>query len=225
MTKRFVVTVDGGAGVGKGTLCQALAKDLGFAYLDSGALYRLLAYVALERNLHDADAKTLSALVAELDLRFEQRDAGFVPILAGREIGTEIRNERVAAMASKIAALPDVRTALLDFQRHFAPQSALVADGRDMGTVVFPAAEVKIFLTASLEERAKRRFLQLKAQGENVNLSERLQEIAERDERDRQRATAPLKPADDAVVIDTSLLSINQVLNQVKALVLSHINP
>ncbi|MDO4435940.1 MAG: (d)CMP kinase [Cardiobacteriaceae bacterium] len=225
VTKRFVVAVDGGAGVGKGTLCQALAQELGFAYLDSGALYRLLAFTALEQGLHEASAQEISALVSQMDLRFEMRDGAFMPCLKGRYLGAEIRNERVAAVASKIAAYPEVRSALLDFQRHFSSQSALVADGRDMGTVVFPEAEVKLFLTASLEVRATRRLLQLKAQGEDAKLEELTREIAERDERDRQRTTAPLKPAADAVVIDTSFLSIHEVLKQAKALILSKINP
>ena len=212
---RKVITVDGPSGVGKGTLCQNLARELGWAYLDSGALYRLLALRALATGKAEADAATVAALAAGLQVDFRLDAAGRTVLLNGEPVGDALRSERCAATASKIAAYPAVRAALLDYQRRFAGDAPLIADGRDMGTVVFPAAPLKFFLTASSEIRAERRHKQLLAKGECVNVRDIYAEIVARDERDQTRSVAPLKPASDAVVIDTGGLSIQDVHQQV----------
>ena len=213
---RKVITVDGPSGVGKGTVCQMLARENGWAYLDSGALYRLLALRALAAGKVDAGGEAIAALVADMDIDFALDDAGCTVYLNGEAVGKELRSERCGNAASKIAAYPPVREALLDFQRGFGGEQTLIADGRDMGTVVFPCAPIKLFLTASSEVRAERRYKQLLAQGECVNLRDLSQEIAERDARDSARSVAPLKPASDAVVIDTGTLSIDEVAAQVR---------
>ena len=215
---RKVIAVDGPSGVGKGTLCQALARELDWAYLDSGALYRVLALAVL-RDENTADDETeQSALLAELDIAFAAGDGGVRVLLDGEDVSDELRTETCAAMASTLAAKPLIREALLDKQRAFAADQSLVADGRDMGTVVFPDAVLKIYLTATPEVRAERRYKQLKEKGDCVNLSRLTAEIAARDERDSTRTVAPLKPASDAVVIDTGKLSISEVLSKVKKL-------
>ena len=214
---RKVITVDGPSGVGKGTLCHNLARELGWAYLDSGALYRLLALRALAAGKADAAAAEIAALTTDLQIDFRLDADGCTVLLNGEPVGNELRSERCGNAASKIAAYPEVRAALLDFQRHFGGDAPLIADGRDMGTVVFPDAPLKFYLTASAEIRAERRYKQLLAQGESVNLRAIYAEIAERDARDRSRSVAPLKPASDAVVIDTGTLSIADVQQQVNA--------
>ena len=206
---RKVITVDGPSGVGKGTLCQTLARERGWAYLDSGALYRLLALQALAADKVDAPAAEIAALVGAMQIDFRLDERGCTVLLNGAPVGGELRTERCGNAASKIAAYPEVRAALLDFQRGFGGEAPLIADGRDMGTVVFPDAPLKLFLTASAEIRAERRYKQLLAQGESVNLRAIYAEIAERDARDRSRSVAPLIPASDAVVIDTGNLSIS----------------
>ena len=167
---RKVITVDGPSGVGKGTLCQTLARERGWAYLDSGALYRLLALQALAADKVDAPAAEIAALVGAMQIDFRLDERGCTVLLNGAPVGGELRTERCGNAASKIAAYPEVRAALLDFQRGFAGDAPLIADGRDMGTVVFPDAPLKLFLTASAEIRAERRYKQLLAQGESVNL-------------------------------------------------------
>ena len=214
---RKVITVDGPSGVGKGTLCQNLARERGWAYLDSGALYRLLALQALAADKVDAPAAEIAALVGAMQIDFRLDERGCTVLLNGAPVGGELRTERCGNAASKIAAYPEVRAALLDFQRGFGGEAPLIADGRDMGTVVFPDAPLKFFLTASAEIRAERRYKQLLAQGESVNLRAIYAEIAERDARDRSRSVAPLIPASDAVVIDTGNLSISDVQQRVSA--------
>lgn len=217
-TKRTVVTVDGPSGVGKGTLCQALAQKLNWAYLDSGALYRALALEALKSGKENADPQTVAALLETMQLEFEYQDKTYRLLLNGQSVGEEIRSEYCANIASKIAAYAEVRTSLLEFQRQFAMPLALVADGRDMGTVVFPQADLKIYLTASAEVRAQRRFKQLNKKEECDSLRALKQEITERDARDAQRKVSPHKPAADAVIIDTQDYSASQVLEKVLAL-------
>lgn len=212
---RKVITVDGPSGVGKGTLCQRLAREWGWAYLDSGALYRLLALQALAVGKEDASGEELVALLAGMDIDFVPDEKGCTAFLNGQAVGGELRTERCGNAASKIAAHPAVRAALLDVQRNFAKDKNLLADGRDMGTIVFPNADLKVFLTASAETRAERRYKQLIAQGERVNLRDLSHEIAARDARDSSRSVAPLKPASDAVVIDTGNLSIDEVAAEV----------
>ncbi|TRO15846.1 (d)CMP kinase [Ectopseudomonas mendocina] len=206
-----VITVDGPSGSGKGTLCALLAKQLGWNLLDSGALYRLLAFAAGNHGIDLTNEEALKQLAAHLDVQFIDKRI----ILEGEEVTDAIRNERVGAGASMVASLPAVRDALLQRQRAFQEMPGLVADGRDMGTVVFTDAPLKVFLTASAEERARRRYLQLKDKGDDVNLASLLDEIRARDERDTQRAVAPLKPAADAILLDSTELSIEQVLERI----------
>lgn len=212
-----VVTIDGPSGSGKGTVAALLAAKLGWKFLDSGALYRLLAFAARNHGVDLTNEEALKVLAAHLDVQFDTAESGqgMCIVLEGEDVTEAIRNEVVGAGASQVAALPAVREALLQRQKAFREAPGLVADGRDMGTVVFPDATLKIFLTASAEERARRRYLQLKAKGDDVNLASLLDEIRARDERDTQRAVAPLKPADDAIQLDSTALSIEQVLGQI----------
>lgn len=216
-----VIAVDGPGGSGKGTVTQMLAKKLGWHLLDSGALYRLTALAATHQNVSLDDEAELIRVAASLDVAFEPTPEGepVKVILAGEDVTGDIRTETCGNNASKIAVMQPVRDALLQRQRDFQQKPGLVADGRDMGTVVFPAAPVKIFLTASAEERARRRFSQLKAAGVDVSIDAVLEEIRVRDERDMNRSAAPLKPADDAQVIDSTGLSIQEVLDRCMAAV------
>lgn len=212
-----VITIDGPSGSGKGTVAALVAAKLGWNFLDSGALYRLLAFAARNHGVDLTNEEALKLLAAHLDVQFGagKGGQGMQIVLEGEEVTQAIRNEQIGAGASQVAALPVVREALLQRQKAFRKPPGLVADGRDMGTVVFPDAPLKIFLTASAEERARRRFLQLKDKGDDVNLASLLDEIRARDERDTQREVAPLKPADDAIQLDSTNLSIEQVLGQI----------
>ena len=212
-----VITIDGPSGSGKGTVAALLAAKLGWNFLDSGALYRLLAFAARNHGVDLTNEEALKLLAAHLDVQFgaSKGGDGMQIVLEGEDVTQAIRNEQVGAGASQVAALPVVREALLQRQMAFREPPGLVADGRDMGTVVFPDAPLKIFLTASAEERARRRYLQLKNKGDDVNLASLLDEIRARDERDTGREVAPLRPADDAVQLDSTDLSIEQVLGQI----------
>lgn len=211
-----VITIDGPSGSGKGTLSRLLAQKLGWHFLDSGAIYRVLALAAIHHQIDPEDEDAVQPLAAHLDVQFDTDEDGEVKIiLEGENVSSTIRTEEVGAVASKVAALPRVREALLRRQRAFREAPGLVADGRDMGTVVFPQAKVKIFLTASAEVRAERRFLQLKNKGFDVKIGDLLHDIQARDERDTNRATAPLVPADDALQLDSSDKDITQVLDEV----------
>ena len=209
-----VVTVDGPSGAGKGTLSSLLAEKLGWHFLDSGAIYRVLAVASLHHDLPVYDEESIVPLATGLDVSFETNGEKTRIILEGEDVTDDIRTEQVGAVASQVAALPRVREALLRRQRAFAQAPGLVADGRDMGTVVFPEAKVKLFLTASAEARAERRYAQLKDKGMDVNIARLLTDIKARDERDTQRTVAPLVPAKDAVVIDSTDLNIDQVFEQ-----------
>ncbi len=216
-----VVTIDGPGGSGKGTVTQMLARRLGWHLLDSGALYRLTALAAKRQGVSFDDEDGLVAAALNLDVAFEATPPG-EPVrvrMAGEDVTGDIRTESCGDDASRIAIIQPVRNALLQRQRDFQKPPGLVADGRDMGTVVFPDAPVKIFLTASAQERAERRYSQLKAAGVDVNIDALLEEIRARDERDMNRSAAPLKPAEDAQVIDSTGLSIEEVLVRVMALV------
>jgi cytidylate kinase len=212
-----VITVDGPSGVGKGTLSRHLAVRLSFHLLDSGALYRLVALGAAQRSVPMDDEEGLAELGEALDVEFRLGDDDDValPVLGGRVVGKELRSERCGDNASRIAGYALVRDALLARQRAFRRPPGLVADGRDMGDVVFPDAALKIFLTANVEERAQRRYKQLIGKGIGVNLAPLLGEISARDKRDRERSIAPMKPASDAIVIDTTNLGIDGVFERV----------
>lgn len=214
-----VITIDGPSGAGKGTICQLVAEKLGYNLLDSGALYRLTALAAEWQSVSYEDVPSLSKVAANLDVRFEVRDSKVVTLLEGKDVSRDIRQEHVGMNASTVAACQPVRDALLQFQRDFATAPGLVADGRDMGTTVFPAAAVKVFLTAGSQERARRRVLQLEQAGGVADYDAILADIVERDERDCQRSSSPLRPADDALQLDSTELDIQQVLAQVMALV------
>ena len=216
-----VVTVDGPGGSGKGTVTQMLARRLGWHLLDSGALYRLTALAAQRQGVALDNEPGLVIVAAGLDVTFEPTREGEPArvILDGVDVTRDIRTEQTGDGASRVAVIQAVRDALLQRQRDFRKAPGLVADGRDMGTVVFPDAPVKVFLTASAEERAQRRHIQLKEAGADVNIDHLLNEIRARDERDMNRSAAPLKPAEDAQVIDSTGLSIEEVLSKVMALV------
>lgn len=219
-----LITIDGPSGSGKGTIATLIANYLGYHLLDSGAIYRVLALAAKKHALSMDDTLVLADLAKKLDVVFsvDALKNNQLILLEGEDVTQTIRTEQVGANASKIAAQPMVREALLARQRAFLTLPGLVADGRDMGTVVFPNAQLKFFLTASAEERAKRRYMQLKAAGENVKLESLIDEIKARDERDTNRAIAPLKPAADAIILDSTATSIEQVLDSVLKEVAKH---
>jgi len=214
-----VVTLDGPGGAGKGTISYMLAKKLNWHLLDSGALYRVLALAAQQHGISLENEKALGELAEVLDVQF--RPAEDTPvcevILEGQNVSSVIRTETAGNNASIVAALPAVRAGLLARQKAFQTAPGLIADGRDMGTVVFPSAPVKIFLTASAEERANRRYKQLKEKGFDVSLRDLCNEIKTRDERDANRAVSPLKPADDAILLDSTGVDINEVFERVLA--------
>jgi cytidylate kinase len=219
MSPAPVIAIDGPSGSGKGTIARRVANRLGFHLLDSGALYRLVALAGTRLGLDEDDVAGHAAVAQDLDAVFGVDAAGEEVIhLGGVDVTAAIRTETAGAAASRVAAMPAVRTALLERQRGFAQAPGLVADGRDMGTVVFPSAPLKIYLTASADERARRRHKQLKEKGLTVNLADLSQEILERDRRDSSRPVAPLRPAADAVVLDSTGLDIEQVVDQVLAL-------
>lgn len=209
-----VLAVDGPSGTGKGTLCRALAAHLGWHFLDSGALYRLVGLAARRHGVDLGEERALADLARALEVVFEPGWPERV-LLEGEEVAGALRTEQAGSAASRVAALPAVRQALLGRQRAFRRPPGLVADGRDMGTVVFPDAQLKVFLTASPAARARRRLNQLKEQGLDVNLAQLCEEIAERDRRDSERAVSPLRPASDATVVDTTDLGIQAVFERV----------
>lgn len=211
-----VLTIDGPSGSGKGSLAQMIAQHLGWHLLDSGALYRIVGLVAVEKGVDLDDEHALALIAQHLDIEFRAGAAGepAAVLLGGRDISGDVRSEHAGYLASRVAVFPAVRAALLQRQRDFARKPGLVADGRDMGTHVFTDAPLKLFLTASAEERAQRRFKQLINKGESVTLAALLEDIRQRDKRDSERAVAPLKPALDAVVIDSTTLDIKQVFQR-----------
>ena len=206
-----VITLDGPAASGKGTIAERVAAALGFHYLDSGALYRIATLNALRHGVPLDDAEALTAAAQKLAPRFE----GGRIYLEGDDVTTAIRSEEVSAATSRVAVVPGVRAALFTLQKNAAQMPGLVADGRDMGTVVFPDAKLKIFMTASARVRAERRWRQLIGRGESADLEALTRDLEERDRRDSQRSTAPLRPAEDAKVLDTSDMGIEEVVKKV----------
>ncbi len=227
-----LITIDGPSGSGKGTVARRVADKLGWHLLDSGALYRLVGLDAQRQNVDSTNHDALSKIAADLDVRFGMDARGHEQIwLAGEEVSEAIRTESAGERASQVAAVPGVRAALLERQRQFAQPPGLVADGRDMGTVVFPNAPFKVYLTASAEERARRRYKQLKDKETGVSLPalfepslfERIaREVAARDERDLNRPIAPLRPAADAVIVDSTSMTIDAVVEQVLSMWADH---
>jgi cytidylate kinase len=209
-----IITIDGPSGVGKGTLAQYLTSKTGFHLLDSGAIYRALAFGAVKNELALNDVPGLVALAETLPVAFVSTNI----LYEGEDVTSKVRTEKVAGVASTVATIPEVRAALMTRQKTFAQLPGLVADGRDMGTVVFPKADLKLYLTASAEIRAERRVNQLKNQGVSASIRQITRDIEERDERDLNRKTAPLKPADDAIIVDTSSLNIEDVCKKVASL-------
>ena len=221
-----VLTIDGPSGSGKGTISQAVAKRLQWHYLDSGAIYRAVGLAAAWESIDLSDPDAVAHCAERTEIRFESNDEGDLHVFVnGKDATRLLRTETAAAAASAIAAHPPVRAALLDLQKRFRQNPGLVADGRDMGTVIFPDAQYKVFLTASAEERAKRRYKQLKDKGVSVNLGSLLHEIAARDERDAGRAVAPLKPADNAVILDSTGMPITEVIERVLAVLPVSLRP
>lgn len=213
-----VITIDGPSGSGKGTLSQMLARHLGYHLLDSGALYRLVALAAIKEGVNLLDEGRVSLVATRLNVVFNlDNDSSAQILLDGAEVTQLIRQESVGMGASQVAAYPEVRAALLERQRKFALPPGLVADGRDMGTTVFPDAHIKLFLTASAEARAERRYKQLSAKGVTVDMSALVRDIKERDERDSNRTASPLRPAEDAIIIDSTAMTIEEVFARMLA--------
>ncbi|MCW8878081.1 MAG: (d)CMP kinase [Kangiellaceae bacterium] len=217
MNHNKIITIDGPSGSGKGTISQMVADKLGWHMLDSGALYRVLGLAAQRHSIDVSDEEQVAQLARNLDVQFviNRKNGEIEPVLEGENLASVIRTDEAGQAASKVAVIPSVREALLARQRDFYQEPGLVADGRDMGTIVFPDAPVKIFLTASAECRAERRYKQLKNKGVSANMRALLDSIKARDERDQTRSVAPLVPAEGAFVVDSSQLTISEVLTQV----------
>jgi cytidylate kinase len=220
----MIVAIDGPSGAGKSTLAKRLAKAFGFVYLDTGAMYRALALKALRSGIDLSDQERLTSLVRETEITLRERDGRLLVLLDGEDVGDLIRAPEVSQMASKVSALKMVRDRMLELQRAAATRGHVVAEGRDIGTVIFPGAQVKIYLDASVEERARRRFQELRAAGRSVSLEETVRELEERDRRDSARDLAPLRKAADATVIDSSALTADAVAERTMALIRSELN-
>ena len=210
-----VITIDGPSGSGKGTIAQNVASQLGWNILDSGSLYRLTALACIQEKIDFEDEASVEAIARNLPVSFNSTQQGLKILLKNEDVSDAIREENIGMAASKVAALGGVREALLERQRAFVSEPGLIADGRDMGTTVFPQAGLKIFMTASCEERAQRRYKQLKEKGISVSLAALVADLKARDEQDSNRSISPLKPADDAIVIDSSDMTIEQVTQKV----------
>ena len=208
---RLIIAIDGPSGAGKSTLAKRVAKELGFIYLDTGAMYRALAVKVLRQGVDLADDGRLDGLVDNTEIDLRDRDGELAVLLDGEDVGAQIRTPEVSQMASKVSALKKVRARMLQLQRQMGQRGNVVAEGRDIGTVIFPQAEVKIYLDASPAERARRRYQELKAAGREVDLPETLREIEERDKRDSERDIAPLCQAADALLVDSSSADADQV--------------
>jgi cytidylate kinase len=216
-----VITIDGPSGTGKGTLSLMLADKLGWHYLDSGVLYRVLAYLAIQQNIAFDDEAQLAQIAAKMPIQFilNKSNQSYSVVLDNNDITKLIRSEEVSTASSQVSAHPSVRNTLIELQKSFRQAPGLITDGRDMGTVIFPTAQLKVFMTACPEIRAQRRYNQLKEKGIDVNLVAVESELNERDKRDQERSVAPLKPADDACIVDTSNKSTDEVLQEIMELV------
>ena len=213
-----IIAIDGPAGAGKSTIAKALAKDLGYLYIDTGAMYRAVAYAAMQQGVAFDDEEKLTRIAADVPIDMEVKDGVYQVYLDGQDVSAAIRTPEVGAAASPVSAVLGVREHLVAQQQRLAKNGRVVMDGRDIGTKVLPHADCKVFLTASLEARAKRRFLELQQKGIETTLQQVQREIAERDYRDSHRAHSPLMQADDAVLVDTSGLTIEQVMRKIKTL-------
>jgi cytidylate kinase len=211
----LVIAIDGPSGAGKSTLAKRLAKELEFIYLDTGAMFRALALKVLRRSIDLADDARLAELVRTTEIDLKEEGGRLAVLLDGEDVASQIRTPEVSQMASKVSALRVVRARMLELQRELGRRGSVVAEGRDIGTVIFPEAEVKIFLDASIAERARRRWQELRASGRLVDLQETQREIEERDRRDSEREVAPLRQADDALLIDSSAVSADEVADMV----------
>ena len=217
--KVVAIAIDGPAAAGKSTFAKAIAASMGFIYVDTGALYRAIGYYAYDKVDSTKNAEAVSALLGEIDIQIKYIEGTQRIFLNGKDVSDDIRSPEMSMAASNVSAIPAVRAFLLDLQRRLAAENNVVMDGRDIGTVILPNAQVKIFLTASPEERARRRMLEYENKGQVVNYDQLLEEIKQRDYNDSHRATAPLKQADDAVLVDSTEMSFNQVLEKVTSIV------
>ena len=214
MKRNTVITIDGPAGSGKSTIARLLAKRLGFTYLDTGALYRAVAYEIKDKGIDIKDRKRLYEIVKNMDLMFEYDKDDTLIYVNGIEVSEQLRTPEMDMLSSRISKIKEVREALLELQRELAEKGKVIAEGRDMGTVVFPRAKIKFFLTATLKERAKRRYIQLKEKGVDVEFKKIMKDLKRRDEQDTSRAIAPLRAAKDAIIIDTTELGVQEVLER-----------
>ncbi len=212
MNKHIQIAIDGPSGVGKSTLAKAIAKKLGIVYVDTGAIYRTVGLYAQENDINPKDEETIKQHFCNMDIQLKWTDDGQVVLLNGRDVSKEIRTPKSSMYASDVSALPSVREFLLEKQRSIANASSVVMDGRDIGTVILPEADVKIFMSASEESRAKRRYKELLEKGEKVSFEEVLSDISKRDNNDSTRKTAPLKAAEDAVMLDNTELDVDGTL-------------
>ena len=217
--KGFAIAIDGPAAAGKSTVAKAIAASMGFIYVDTGALYRAIGFYAHDKVDSTTNAEAVSALLKDINLQIKYVDGVQKIILNGVDVSEEIRSPEMSMAASNVSAIPAVRAFLLDLQRRMAQENSVVMDGRDIGTVILPNAQVKIFLTASPEERARRRMLEYKQKGQVVDFDQLLEEIKQRDYNDSHRATAPLKQADDAVLVDSTELNFEQALETITAII------
>ena len=226
MEKRISIAIDGPAGAGKSTVARAAAKELNFLYVDTGAIYRTVALAVDRLGIDPGEGEAVARALPALKIRMDHGPSGEQRMFLGEEdVSKAIRENRVSALASKVSALPQVRAFLLDFQRQLARENNVIMDGRDIGTVVLPRAEVKVFLTAAPEARARRRLLELELRGQQADYETILKEIVQRDKQDRERAAAPLKQAEDAVLLDTTQLNLEQSVEALLKIVRARLNP